>query len=83
MSILIPLKPAEFNPENNLNLLSGKRKHLPLLVDKKTSSLSDAISHLKSCSFRPGILLFTASDADSAYSMRFFENQIINSQTKK
>ena len=48
-----------------------------------TASLSDAISHLKSCSFRPGILLLTASDADSAYSMRFFENQIINSQTKK
>ena len=46
-----------------------------------TPILSDAIAHARACSFKPGILLFTASDSDSAYSMRFFDKQVINSQS--
>lgn len=46
-----------------------------------TPLLSDAIAHARACSFKPGILLFTASDSDSAFSIRFFDKQVINSQS--
>ncbi len=42
-------------------------------------NLQEALNHLDNITFKPGILLFTASDADSEYSMRFFEKYISNS----
>ena len=42
-------------------------------------TIHEALNHLDSSTFKPGILLFTASDADGEYSMRFFERHISNS----
>ena len=42
-------------------------------------SIREAINHLNKLTFKPGILLFTASDSDSEFSMRFFEEYISNS----
>ena len=42
-------------------------------------SIREAINHLNNLTFKPGILLFTASDSDSEFSMRFFEEYIFNS----
>ena len=39
-------------------------------------SIREAINHLNKLTFKPGILLFTASDSDSEFSMRFFEKYI-------
>ena len=40
------------------------------------STIQEALNHLDHIIFKPGILLFTASDSDSEYSMRFFEKHI-------
>lgn len=40
------------------------------------STIQEALNHLDNIIFKPGILLFTASDSDSEYSMRFFEKHI-------
>ena len=42
------------------------------------STIQEALNHLDNITFKPGILLFTASDSDSEYSMRFFEKHISN-----
>ena len=42
------------------------------------STIQEALNHLDNITFKPGILLFTASDSDSEYSMRFFEKYISN-----
>ena len=42
-------------------------------------TILEALYHLDSTTFSPGILLFTASDADAEYSMRFFERYISKS----
>lgn len=42
-------------------------------------SIREAINHLNKLTFKPGILLFTASDSDSEFSLRFFEEFISNS----
>ena len=42
------------------------------------STIQVALNHLDNITFKPGILLFTASDSDSEYSMRFFEKHISN-----
>ena len=39
-------------------------------------SVREAINHLNKLTFKPGILLFTASDSDSEFSIRFFEKYI-------
>ncbi len=39
-------------------------------------SIREAINHLNKLTFKPGILLFTASDSDSEFSIRFFEKYI-------
>ena len=44
-----------------------------------TPTIHEALKRLESTTFSPGILLFTASDADAEYSMRFFERHISNS----
>lgn len=52
---------------------------------KKTTSIStleEAIEYLDSLVFKPGILLFTSSDSDSDFSMKFFEKHVAKFQSK-
>ena len=47
------------------------------------SSLAEALESLAFFTMTPGILVFTASDSDSPYSMRFFNEYILKVQKNK
>ena len=47
------------------------------------TSIYDAIDYVNKLVFRPGILLFTASDSDAEFSINSFKSHVLKSQVQK
>ena len=47
------------------------------------SSIVNALEFVDTLIFKPGILLLTASDADSEFSLKSFESHVLKSQIRK
>jgi len=66
-------------------ILYGKCEDIVKTRNKIThfSSLAEALDSLAFFTINPGILVFTASDSDSPYSIRFFNEYILKVQKNK
>lgn len=47
------------------------------------TSIYEAIDYVNKLVFRPGILLFTASDSDAEFSIKSFKSHVLKSQVQK